>query len=110
MGDGQHLWAAAEWLMLLRNLCVREEGDRLVLGAGIPVAWLAAGPVSLQPTLTIHGPLGVHFSSGPGGVLLKLDARWRAGAPELELRVPGCRPQVVPAGGKLTEFTLSFLS
>ncbi len=25
MGDGQHIWAAAEWLMLMRNLFVREE-------------------------------------------------------------------------------------
>src|SRR6185436_20954594 len=36
MGDGQHVWAAAEWVLMLRNLFVREEGDRLILGSGLP--------------------------------------------------------------------------
>lgn len=27
MGDGQHGWAAAEWVQLVRNLFVREEGE-----------------------------------------------------------------------------------
>jgi len=29
MGDGQHVWAAAEWLMIVRHCFVREEGDHL---------------------------------------------------------------------------------
>ncbi|MCA1765385.1 MAG: hypothetical protein LC633_03905, partial [Desulfobulbaceae bacterium] len=29
MGDGQHGWAAAEWLMLIRNMFVMDDGDRL---------------------------------------------------------------------------------
>ncbi|MDX1698026.1 MAG: hypothetical protein R3308_07040, partial [Thiohalobacterales bacterium] len=32
MGDGQHVWAAAEWLLMLRNCFVREEGERLIIG------------------------------------------------------------------------------
>ena len=35
MGDGQHGWAAAEWIMIIRNAFVREEHDHLVIGAGI---------------------------------------------------------------------------
>ena len=35
MGDGQHGWAAAEWVMMMRNCFVREEGDRLIIGSGI---------------------------------------------------------------------------
>ncbi|MEW5977564.1 MAG: hypothetical protein AB1898_17360 [Acidobacteriota bacterium] len=29
MGEGHHGWATADWLLLLRNLLLREEGDRL---------------------------------------------------------------------------------
>ena len=36
MGDGQHAWAAAEWLLMMRALFVREEPDHLVIGAGLP--------------------------------------------------------------------------
>src|SRR5690606_36768683 len=39
MGDGQHAWAAAEWVIMLRNCFLREEGDRLILCAGLPEAW-----------------------------------------------------------------------
>src|SRR6185436_19157557 len=41
MGDGQHVWAAAEWIMMVRNCFVLEEAssNRLILGAGIPIAW-----------------------------------------------------------------------
>src|SRR5262245_54678987 len=31
MGEGHHGWAAAEWILLLRNLLLREEEDRLSL-------------------------------------------------------------------------------
>ncbi len=108
MGDGQHIWAAAEWLMLVRNLFVREEGGRLVLGAGVAPAWLEAGPVAFGPTLTPHGPAGVRFTREPGGVRVALDARWRTTAPELELTVPGCRRLEVTSGDLRTEFTLPF--
>ncbi|MBP2687710.1 MAG: hypothetical protein H6Q81_2615, partial [Deltaproteobacteria bacterium] len=29
MGDGHHAWASAEWVLMIRNMFVREEGDRL---------------------------------------------------------------------------------
>ncbi len=107
MGDGQHVWAAAEWLMLLRNLCLREERDRLVLGAGIARDWLALGEVALEPTHTPHGPVGVRFAANPGGVRVRIEARWRQGAPALEFNVPGCAPLSVTAGDTRQEFQLT---
>lgn len=106
MGDGQHIWAAAEWLMLLRNLLVREEGDHLVFGAGLAPGWLAAGPVALEPTLTPHGAVGVRFVANPLGIEVQLDATWRGPAPALDFRVPGCQPESVPAGTTLRNFQL----
>lgn len=106
MGDGQHIWAAAEWLLLLRNLCVREEGDRLVLGAGLKPEWLAQGEIAYGPTLTPHGPVSVRFLAQTTGVQVVVNARWRAGAPALEFEVPGCLSLVIPAGDPRTTFQL----
>ena len=40
MGDGQHVWAAAEWVLMIRNCFVREEEEGLILCSGIPQIWL----------------------------------------------------------------------
>jgi hypothetical protein len=74
MGDGQHGWAAAEWLMMMRSLFVREEGDGLVLGAGLAPDWLAAGtPLSFGPTPTILGTVSVAFVPDGDALQVRLD-------------------------------------
>lgn len=108
MGDGQHIWAAAEWLLMLRNLFVREEGDALVVGAGIHPRWLAAGEARFGPTLTPHGPVTLRFVREPQGTRVILEAHWRGASPVRELRVPGCVPLHVPAGDARDTFLLSF--
>ena len=109
MGDGQHIWAAAEWLMLIRNLYVREEGEQLVIGSGIARDWISGGTsTALTRTLTPHGPVGVRFTGHARGVEVQLDAAWRGPAPALELRVPGCQPLSVPAGDSRTTFELPY--
>ncbi|MDA8165864.1 MAG: hypothetical protein M0017_12635, partial [Desulfobacteraceae bacterium] len=100
MGDGQHVWAAAEWVLLLRNCFVREEGERLVLASGIPAAWLAAGEeLRLGPTLTPHGELTVIVSPRPGGARVRWRPRWRHQAPVIDVQLPGHEP-VRPEPGK----------
>jgi len=110
MGDGQHIWAAAEWVMLVRNLFVREEGDLLVIGSGVRPAWWgapeAAGEIYFGPTLTAHGAVTVRLAAQAGGLCLRVDGEWRAGAPRRELQVPGCTPLSVAAGDAATEFIL----
>ncbi|MDR2877759.1 MAG: hypothetical protein LBV36_06970 [Chromatiales bacterium] len=60
MGDGQHVWAAAEWILMLRNGFVREEGSKLVIGAGLDPAWLNAGAVlSFGPAPTEFGTITI---------------------------------------------------
>lgn len=114
MGDGQHIWAASEWLMLVRNLFVREEltgGPALVLGAGIKPAWwrTADGPrvVEFGPTLTPHGPVTVRLARDATGARLLVEAAWRDAPPWRELRVPGCAPVSVPAGDPRQDFPLA---
>ena len=74
MGDGQHGWAAAEWLMMMRSLFVREEGDNLVIGAGIPPDWLAAGePLAFGPTPTPIGVVSVEIRPEGDRLQVRLD-------------------------------------
>ncbi|WP_035105640.1 hypothetical protein [Desulfohalovibrio reitneri] len=90
MGDGQHGWAAAEWIMLIRNLFVREEWEKLVLGAGIQPSWMKSGePIAFGPTLTPHGRVAVRVDHGDGGPVFHVDAVWREKAPEMIIAVPG---------------------
>ena len=86
MGDGQHGWAAAEWIMMMRNCFVREEAGELVIGSGIFPEWLDAGSeMSFGPTLTTWGPVSVSLE----GSKLTLDGRWRESPPAVRIAVPG---------------------
>jgi len=108
MGDGQHAWAAAEWVMALRNGCVREEDGVLVIGSGVARDWLVEdAPLSLGPTLTSHGPVSVVIAGPAQAPRVSWQAQWHAQAPSLRLAVPGHRALVVPdaptAGARVLE-------
>jgi hypothetical protein len=97
MGDGQHGWAAAEWVMMIRNIFVREEGRKLILGAGIFPEWLEnKGEVAFGPTPTPFGPVGIHIYPKESDYLLACDARWRSDLPAVEIRIPGFLNETLP--------------
>ena len=100
MGDGQHVWAAAEWILMARNSFLREEGDTLVLGAGIPDSWLdSARPISFGPAPTSFGAVTVHLlGKSSGDAEVTWDAEWRHHPPKIVVRLPGCRPAHSPPG------------
>ncbi len=86
MGDGQHGWAAGEWIMMMRNCFVREEADHLVIGSGILPEWLAGeGTIAFGPTLTAWGPVSVRLADSR----LTIHAEWRNAVPRLKISVPG---------------------
>ncbi len=90
MGDGQHGWAAGEWVMMIRNCFVREEihAGTLVVGSGILPEWLEPGDeLFFGPTLTGFGEVSVRVRDGHASV----DARWHDEPPRLEIAVPGFR-------------------
>jgi hypothetical protein len=90
MGDGQHGWAAAEWVMMMRNLFVREEADRLILGSGVFPEWLESGEqLRFGPTLTPFGRVSVTLRQDGAGLALHMDASWFDEPPEVEIKVPG---------------------
>ena len=98
MGDGQHVWAAAEWLLMMRNCFVREEGDRLILASGIPAAWLdSPQKLTFGPAPTPYGEISISIEPRGDQVEIAWEARWRREPPPLEIRPPGCEPMTVPA-------------
>jgi hypothetical protein len=93
MGDGQHGWAAAEWVMMIRNLFVREEDDRLIIGSGLFREWLETeGELSLGPTLTWWGPVTMRLDNPARKAALSVESRWFADAPRIEVLIPGFQP------------------
>jgi hypothetical protein len=90
MGDGQHGWAAAEWVMMMRNMFVREEGNRLIVGSGLFEEWFATDDdLYFGPTLTPWGPMTVRIVNPAADPLLTIDAHWREDAPRVDVEIPG---------------------
>lgn len=89
MGDGHHGWAAADWLLLLRNSLVYETGNRLVIGAGVPLPWCTGGSgLEVRDAPTHFGPVGFAVEGRGELVELRLEARWRKAPARIEWRLP----------------------
>lgn len=103
MGDGQHSWAAAEWILMLRNCFVREEAEGLVIAAGIPAEWLAAGaPIRIGPAPTPYGPISVSVSGSASDPAVSWNAAWWGAPPTLSIALPGyCPARAAAAHGTI---------
>jgi hypothetical protein len=105
MGDGQHAWAAAEWVLYLRNAFVRDEPNRLILASGIPAAWLEPGQsLSFGPTPTPFGPVRVEIDCRPDEIDISWTGTSTENAPEVEIRLLGYPP--VCAGRSRTQLSI----
>jgi hypothetical protein len=100
MGDGHHVWAAAEWVLMIRNCFVREEGDALVLCAGIPGRWLDHdAPIRFGPAPTAFGRVSVTVNPDPvRGPRVAWHGDWHRDPPPIEVRLPGFAPARAEAG------------
>lgn len=98
MGDGQHMWASAEWILMIRNMFVREEESNktIVLCSGIPSEWLTQPqPLHFGPTLTSFGKISVTIICAFGeNIRISWDAQWYGAAPAVEIRLPGYENKV----------------
>ncbi len=93
MGDGQHIWAAAEWLMAVRSLFVREEGDALIIGSGIPAHWhYHHERLSYGPTWTPWGKLSIAIQFSTESAEVSWEADWYEDAPKAKLAIPCFNP------------------
>ncbi|HXV19926.1 MAG TPA: hypothetical protein VD811_02905 [Desulfuromonadales bacterium] len=93
MGDGHHVWAAAEWVLMLRNCFLQEAGDRLVLAAGICPEWLEQeGEISFGPAPTPFGTATVAILPRGEEAEVRWSGTWRTTPPPIEVALPGCAP------------------
>jgi hypothetical protein len=77
IGDAPHAWIAACFVRAARSLFVYERDDgALVLGAGLPLAWLEAeGGVEVVGLRTHRGPLAYRMRvAGPGRIEVEVRA------------------------------------
>jgi hypothetical protein len=100
MGDGQHVWAAAEWVLMIRNCFVREEENSLVIGAGIAKQWLVTEQtLRFGPAPTAFGIVEITIkpltSDDSAQHVVCWNATWHDKEPKIEIRVPGY--QIVPS-------------
>ncbi|AOY86910.1 hypothetical protein BKP64_01240 [Marinobacter salinus] len=90
MGDGHHVWASAEWVLMVRNCFVREEGDRLILCAGIPPRWLEQDkPIRFGPAPTTFGAISITIQPCRGSAPhVTWEGDWHTDEPVIEVRLP----------------------
>jgi len=100
MGDGHHVWAAAEWVLMVRNCFVREEGEQLILAAGVPERWLAhSAPIHFGPAPTTFGPVSLSITLDSGhSPRIEWRGDWHHNEPPIEIRLPGFETTSVAAG------------
>lgn len=103
MGDGQHVWAAAEWVLMIRNCFVREEDNRLILCSGIPRAWLEKNEtIAFGPAPTSFGDIQISIKPQGQNILVQWHGQWFAQEPPIDIQLPGfMKVRVIPATNSL---------
>ena len=106
MGDGQHGWAAAEWVMMLHNSFVREEGDHLIIGSGIWPEWLTdSADIRFGPILTSLGMIRLRLESRKDQALLNLSLPHPDRSRTLVAQIPGFAPVTIDNPGEPIRLT-----
>ncbi len=101
MGDGQHIWATAEWVCMVRNMFVREEEEAktVILCSGIPEEWLEKKEtLYFGFTLTMFGKVAVTLSHEEDSIKISWEAQWHGQAPRIEVALPGYPKQTASGG------------
>lgn len=92
MGDGQHAWAAAEWVLAIRNLFVREEEGELILLSGVSQRWLREDrATSFGPAPTPWGTVSVSVQCEGDHAKVSWEGKWRREDFRLRVALPGFR-------------------
>jgi hypothetical protein len=96
MGDGQHIWASAEWVMMVRNCFVREEGEKLILFSGIHDRWLKSGEIiCFGPAPTDFGVVKLWIEPHEHNIDLLWEGTWKGNGPPIEIHLPGYEVRVL---------------
>jgi hypothetical protein len=111
MGDGQHVWAAAEWILLVRNCFLREEekDKKLILCSGIPSHWLKDDErISFGTALTIYGSIDLAIVINNENVTVSWKAQWHDSPPNIEIHLADYPVHVVKPNETSVKFPKRF--
>ena len=105
MGDGQHVWAAAEWVLMIRNCFVREEDNRLILCSGLHPSWLSAKqPMAFGPAPTEFGDISIIVNHRSSEIIVEWHGKWFNREPFVEIRLPGFQTAIAAPGSNSITF------
>lgn len=103
MGDGQHAWASAEWILMLHNMFLRKRDSKLVFAAGLPERWLQPGcRMSIGPAGTEFGPVELSLEIDADAIHVAWKGQWHNQPPELLLELPGVSQPLDPGESSVT--------
>jgi hypothetical protein len=74
MGDGEHIWATAEWIMAIKNAFVIEEKNKVILFRGVPKSWLIENKkISIDNIATGFGVVNLEATLKDGEIEVKIE-------------------------------------
>lgn len=103
MGDAHHGWAAADWVLIMRNLIVHEYRDTLQVTRLLPAEWCRPGQrIAISNAPTVFGNVSVRVEFGNSGEpseRLTVEADWRKAPQQIHWYLPAEGRRVVSAEG-----------
>lgn len=88
-GDGHHGWAAADFVSVVRNALLFEEGDHLVLTPALPEDWTAETlSIKVEHAPTHFGNVDFTLAFGNRNATLVLRGAWREPPAYIEWNLP----------------------
>lgn len=90
LGDLPHAWVGSDFIRSFLDMLAYERaaGDALVLGAGVPVEWLAGEGITVGQLRTPHGLLSYTMKSEAGAVRVRVEAGLEVPTGGIILRPP----------------------
>ncbi len=105
MGDGHHGWAAADFVLAVRDALLFEEGDHLVITPVLPEDWAAENSViKVEDAPTFFGDVSYTIAFGERTGTLVLNADWREAPAYIEWNLPFTLRQ---AGGDISDVQIA---
>jgi hypothetical protein len=101
-GDMPEAWGPANLILLVRDMLFYEDGDSLLIFAGVPTEWVQPGEhlgISSAPS-TLGGKVSLRLDYPQSGTM-RLHIETSVAVPEATVRFP------LPAGSKLRSVTLN---
>ncbi|MDD5644714.1 MAG: hypothetical protein PHO00_04640 [bacterium] len=91
IGDVPHGWSAAFYILLLRNMIIREEAGRIVLFSAAPESWFEDGKyIKIKDAPTHFGKISFRCGSFMEEGFIRLEIEMKAPPPGgFKIRLPG---------------------